>query len=120
MSAHLKYWPHSKGQSGTEEALQNDCAKILDLKGEVFYHCPNGGNRDAVTGAKLKRAGVKRGVPDLIIVGKMLAVELKVGNNKPTSEQIKWLEDYRAIGWGAYWVNSLDEFLALISKSRSI
>ena len=114
MSAHLKYWPKSKGQSGTEEQFQNACAHYLDLKGVAYYHCPNGGNRDAVTGAKLKRAGVKRGVPDLIIVGKLLVIELKVGNNKPTAQQVWWLEKYRAIGWRAFWVNSLDEFLDAI------
>ena len=110
----LKYWPKSKGQSGTEEQFQNECAKVLELKREDFYHCPNGGNRDAITGAKLKKAGTKKGVPNLIIVGKMMVIELKVGNNKPTAEQVWWLEKYRAIGWRAFWVNSLDEFLNLI------
>jgi len=116
MSTHLKYWPQSKGQTGTEEALQNACAMALELKGVVFYHCPNGGNRDAVTGAKLKKAGVKEGVPDLIILSKLLVIELKVGYNKPTAEQVWWLEKYREIGWRAFWVNSLDEFLALIEE----
>jgi hypothetical protein len=114
MSAHLKHWPHGKGQSGTEEALQYACVKYLDMIRAVYYHCPNGGNRDAVTGAKMKKAGTKKGVPDLIILSHKLVVELKVGRNKPTAEQEWWLEQYKAIGWKAVWVNSIDEFLDLI------
>jgi hypothetical protein len=123
-SAHLKYWPASKGQTGTEDALQNACAMALDLKGIAYYHCPNGGKREfqinskgkkyCIAGQQLKKAGVKAGVPDLIIVDKLLVVELKVGSNKPTPEQVWWLEKYLAIGWRAFWVNSIDEFLDLI------
>lgn len=118
MSDNLKYLPSHKGQTGTEEALQVACASYLRLNRIRFFHCPNGGNRDAVTGAKLKAQGVQRGVPDLIITDLLLVVELKVGSNKPTPEQIEWMENYRAIGWGAWWVNSLDEFIALIKQLK--
>lgn len=33
----------------------------------VMYHIPNGGRRDAVTGARLKAEGVVAGVPDIFL-----------------------------------------------------
>ena len=42
-------------------------AEYLDLKGYCWCHVPNGGNRSAVTGARMKKQGTKRGVPDNFI-----------------------------------------------------
>src|SRR5690606_10086741 len=33
------------------------------------FHVPNGGARDARTGAMLKAMGVKAGVPDMVVIG---------------------------------------------------
>ncbi len=33
----------------------------------VMYHIPNGGRRDAITGARLKAEGVVAGVPDIFL-----------------------------------------------------
>ncbi len=60
------------------------------------YHVPNEGKRSYGTAALLRRAGLRRGVPDLCIPlargGKHgLYIELKVGGNKPTLEQKEWL-----------------------------
>lgn len=44
-----------------------------------WYHVPNGEKRDAVTGARLKKLGVRAGVPDLALVigGRAHFLELK-------------------------------------------
>ena len=34
---------------------------------EAIYAIPNGEKRNAITGARLKRSGTKRGVPDLCL-----------------------------------------------------
>ena len=34
---------------------------------ELMYHTPNGGKRDITTAKKLKRRGVKPGVPDVCL-----------------------------------------------------
>lgn len=78
---------------------------------ELLYHIPNGGSRHPAEAARLKQQGVKAGVPDLCLpVARCgcngLYIELKAGRNKPTKDQIKWLEQlarqgYRAITcWG--------------------
>lgn len=82
----------------------------------LAFAIPNGSKRDAITGARLKREGVKRGVPDLFLpVPRILwgpgviiktyhglFIELKVGRNKPTIEQRAWLDNLEAQGYDTY------------------
>lgn len=56
-----------KSKIPTEYQEQVKLAEYLDMKGYCWCHVPNGGNRDAKTGAKMKKQGVKPGVPDVII-----------------------------------------------------
>lgn len=60
-----------------------------------LYAVPNGGHRHRATAAKLKAEGVKAGYPDIgLDVARWgyhgLRIELKVGDNKPTSAQGRW------------------------------
>lgn len=69
----------------------------------LMYHVPNEGKRSKVTGAKLKAAGLKAGVPDICLpvargVHIGLYIEMKVGNNKPTENQKKWLDALKREG----------------------
>lgn len=75
------------------------CNKYPELK--LMYHVPNEGKRSAIAGSRLKRAGLKPGVPDIVLpvarggyIG--LYIELKYGRNKTTDNQKKWLSDLRA------------------------
>lgn len=42
-------------------------ARAKRLAPELFFAIPNGGNRNAATGARLKAEGVRAGVPDLML-----------------------------------------------------
>lgn len=71
---------------------------------ELLFHVPNGGKRDARTATALKRQGVKAGVPDLVLpVPKGgyhgAYIELKVGDNKPTTLQRIWLSNLELQGY---------------------
>jgi hypothetical protein len=75
--------------------------KVPELK--ELWHCPNGGARDIITGARLKRAGVKRGVPDLFMLvprGEYtgLVIELKTGTGTLSPEQRWWIERFKERG----------------------
>lgn len=64
----------------------------------LLYHVPNGGRRDKKEAVSLKRQGVKAGVPDLFLPVARdgyfgLYIELKVGRNKTTDLQKKWIKD---------------------------
>lgn len=54
----------------TEAVIQATVVQHLEARGRpdmFWFHVPNGEHRHAATGAKLKKMGVKAGVPDLII-----------------------------------------------------
>lgn len=72
----------------------------------LLYHIPNGGARSKGTAGRLKAEGVKSGVPDIclpVAKGKYhgLYVEMKVGKNKPTANQVKWIESLLSEGYQA-------------------
>ena len=73
----------------------------------LMFHVPNEGKRSVYSGAELKRAGLKKGVPDVMLpVARKgyngLAIEMKAGKNKPTEEQKNWLMGLAGEGWLCY------------------
>lgn len=81
-------------------ALQNGKHPELDM----LFHIPNGGSRNAIEAANLKRQGVKAGVPDILLPvarGEFhgMAIEMKAGKNRPTKEQLRWLANLTRQGY---------------------
>ncbi len=67
---------------------------------KLMYHVPNEGKRSAIAGKRLKQAGLKPGVPDIVLpVARggyiVLYIELKYGRNKATENQKMWLRRLR-------------------------
>ncbi len=88
---------------------------------ELLYHVPNGGKRDAKTAAILKRCGVKAGVPDLVLpVARCgyhgLYIELKVGKNRTSKNQDRWLENLNAQGYKAVVCYGFNETTNMILR----
>lgn len=106
---------------GTEDQFQIAVAKYLDAKGVLWCHPPNGGSRNKAEAGKLKGMGTKRGVPDVLIFTPNvfyngMAIELKVGKNTPTKEQLEWGKSLTMIGWYMILSYSLDEVIDLVDK----
>jgi hypothetical protein len=104
---------------GSEDALQKSVAKYLDAVNAFWYHCPNGGSRNGIEAAKLKAMGVKPGVPDCMIIDQKhdysgLAIELKVGYNKPSEHQLAIFDKLVERNWMVVVSWSLDEVIDLI------
>ncbi|MDQ7033065.1 MAG: VRR-NUC domain-containing protein [Desulfonauticus sp.] len=104
-----------------EDDFQIEIARLLDLKNVLWTHVANERKANVSYGRKLKRMGVKSGVPDILIFEPRknyngLAIELKVGYNKPTTNQIKWLDDLKKRNWLALWSNSTDEVIDVITN----
>lgn len=102
-----------------EESLQRAVADYLDTvlpQGYKWFHPPNGGGRSKAEAGALRAQGVKRGVPDVIIVGdgKLYAVELKVGKNTISTEQMEWLDHFRENGFEAGVAKSVDDVRAFL------
>ena len=83
----------------------------------LLYHIPNGGSRNKIEAANLKRQGVKAGVPDICLpvsrgVYHGLYIELKHGKNKLSDLQREWLGWLNEQGYMAVcihgWDNAVD------------
>ncbi len=71
--------------------------KAYQLPEFALFAVPNGGARTAATGAILKREGVRKGIPDLLLAAPNkqyhgMFIEMKAGKNGETPEQKKFLD----------------------------
>jgi hypothetical protein len=71
---------------------------------KLLYHIPNGGKRNITTATRLKREGVKSGVPDLCLpVARFnyngMYIEMKAKKGKTTENQDLWIEALRNQGY---------------------
>jgi len=115
----IKPNPDFKKYVGTEDNLQKAVAKYLDTIGAFWFHCPNGGSRNAIEASKLKTMGVKAGIPDCLILDQRkgysgLAIELKVGYNKPSEQQLDIIDKLVQSNWLVVVSWSLDEVISII------
>lgn len=64
-----------------------------------------------------KRTTQAKGVPDFLFVAfaRPYAIEVKVGANKLTTEQERWLSDSVMDGWHCRVVRSLDDLIAFVA-----
>jgi len=86
-----------------------------------LFAVPNGGARDAKTGARLKAEGVKRGVCDMLLLSAHgtyhgLAIELKVKGGKLTPEQSDFLNTHHENGYLAGVCYGADDAIDVIER----
>jgi len=100
-----------------EDAFQIYCANYLRKHHPAvkFHHSANerlGGK----AGFLCRLKGQSKGFPDLLILGPLWALELKVGKNKPSPEQIDWLEHFAGLGFKTAVVYTLSEFCGVVGS----
>lgn len=105
----------------SEDRLQAATARLMRLKYRrvVAWHTPNGGHRNAVTAARLQGMGVRPGVPDWTLVlpgGRVGFVELKVGGNRQSVQQVTFMDQVRALGCPYVVARSVEEFDAAVEE----
>lgn len=89
-------------QQAVMEWAEYQTGRYPELK--LLYHIPNEGKRSVVNGANLKKAGLKKGVPDLCLPvarGDYNSLYIEMKKNKrcrPSAEQIEWLTALNAEG----------------------
>ena len=112
-----------KDRTGNENDIQRAVAKVLDYSGLTWFHPPMEGFRNPRTGGHMKAKGMKAGVPDCLIFNQCfsgaergLALELKVGKNKPTPAQLQWADKLRACSWRVEVCRSMDEVLSVLRE----
>lgn len=98
-----RYVPHEGNEQEALFAWALYAAGAMPELG-LMFHVPNGGSRNRIEAAKLKRQGVRAGVPDICLPVARggfhgLFVELKYGRNKATDRQTAWLDALRSQGY---------------------
>lgn len=95
-----------------------------------IFHVPNGGSRNKIEAANLKRQGVKAGVPDLVLavpkgIYHGLFIEMKWGKNRVQDSQKEWLKRleqygyYTKVCYGAEAaIEKLEKYLNLTEGQR--
>ncbi len=71
-----------------------------------LFHVPNGGHRNKAVAAKLKKLGVKKGIPDLCLPYPMngffgLFIEMKTEKGRVSPEQRDYLTFLQSVGYRA-------------------
>lgn len=108
----------------TEASLQTSIVDEYDIHVAVFdylcwtlpeamiWHTPNGGKRDKATARKLKRMGVKPGVPDIAVLlyeCRLFWFEVKEGKDTASKEQIEFMDASHHRGAPGAVVRSIDD-----------
>lgn len=105
--------------------------KWLELQHPIaFKHTfaiPNGGARSKITGAKLKKEGVKKGVPDLFLAypsgkyyGLFIEYKAEKGKSKASKEQLEWIELLNKQGYCATVCRGIEAARALFNQYLSL
>lgn len=99
MIVNIEKTKQRKKPNDHEHRLQVACVRWFRLQYRNFAHAlfavPNGGRRDAITGAKMKAEGVLSGVSDLILLlprggYAALLIEMKIEKGIQSKSQKEW------------------------------
>lgn len=108
-----------------EHDLQAACVRWFRLAHPALARCliavPNGGRRDAVTGARLKAEGVVAGVADLLLLVPRgnyhgLCIEMKTAAGRQSEAQRRWQREVERQGYRYAIVRSAHEFIAEVGS----
>lgn len=101
-----------------EDDIQREIVKSFRFfyPQSIIFAVPNGGSRNAIEGANLKRSGVLAGVSDLIVIHnrKCYFFEVKQLKGKQTDNQKEFEEKVNAQGFEYHVVYSVTDFLKII------
>ena len=120
-----------QSQSTTEDDIQKAVVKWARMQNDpalqMIMHVPNGGARDARTGARLKAMGTRRGVPDLLVPWPKIGagnrgpyhglwLELKRHDGRVRPEQAWWLERLAELGYAVAVAYSYDQATSALDE----
>ena len=81
----------------------------------MIWATPNGGKRHVVTAVRMKKEGVKAGVPDLFIPEWRLFIEMKTRDSGVVSTAQKYMIDYlRVVGYTVEIAKGCDDAIQIV------
>lgn len=120
----------SELKRSSEQAEQEVLFEWLEIMARSFpelktaIHIPNEGKRSISNAMALKRAGLRRGAPDVFIPVPNehyhgLFIEMKYGKNKPTKEQKEYLNAVSNLGYKTAVCYSADKAIKIVTDYLS-
>lgn len=84
----------------------------------LCFSVPNGGSRNAIEAANLKREGALAGVADMLVLihGHILFVEMKTATGRQSEHQKNFEGKVRSLGFDYVICRSLKEFILTVEK----
>ena len=111
---------------GKEDIMQHDIMNHIkkEYPDVLAIHVPNESKRSPFERYKFKMLGGMAGIPDVLIFRSNkdfngLAMELKVGYNKPTENQLKCLDLLKKEKWKVCWINDYEKAIDIINEYLS-
>jgi hypothetical protein len=106
-----------------EDNLQRAVVDFLDVAlppDALVFAVPNGGKRHAKEAARMKRLGVKAGIPDLCIIwrGRALFVELKAQRGTISIEQREMHRKIEYCGCPVWVCRTLDAVVGQLANEN--
>ncbi len=105
-----------------EAQLQSECVRWFRLQypNLLLFAIPNGGSRNVIEAANLKKQGVMAGIPDLFLAFPRAAahglfIEMKFGKNKLTPNQKEVFILLQNQGYSIATCYSFDQFQTIIN-----
>jgi len=109
-----------KEQSEEQQQIElvNWVHRIYPAQWSKLHHSPNGGQRSASTGHKMKMMGTRKGFPDLVLYEKRgthcgLVIEMKTRTGRVAPEQMEWKTWLTDCGFDCYVARGLDDAKAI-------
>jgi hypothetical protein len=104
-----------------EAAINAAVVQHLHLRAKpnvLWLAVPNGEKRDKITGAKLKRMGVRAGASDLLLWhnGNSFALELKAPGGRLSEAQLEFMARFNDAGGHSACAEGLDRALAVLES----
>ena len=86
--------------------------------GVLIFAIPNGGMRNPMIAAKMRREGVTPGVPDLFIPEWRLFVEMKDIGGRTSKEQREMIAELQRVGYQCEVCQGFEAFKEVVTKAR--
>ena len=103
-----------------ESSIQQACVLWFRISHPeyVILSIPNGGSRNVIEAANLKKEGALAGASDLMVIVEraILFVEMKVKGNKQQPSQIAFQKAVERLGFSYVICHSLQEFQLVIER----
>lgn len=103
-----------------ESEIQQSCVSWFRYEYPMYiiFSVPNGGSRNVVEAANLKKEGALAGVSDLIVVAdhKVLFVEMKAGKGRQQATQKEFQHRVEVLGHRYVVCRSLEDFMNAIKE----